>query len=158
VSIELTLLLLLLAPCSSDDGYVRDLKTFVARGLQITRCPTTQRLRVSTQDEQGLAAAGPAGAAARNSAAGIVPECCHDSDVDLEAFVAPPSFSFASSPSEVISSINNINLAESIAKHRSWAMPVGEKGAGEKAAAAAAVTAAVGAQSDTDGEDARAVC
>lgn len=155
MSIELTLLLLLLAPCSSDDGYVRDLKTFVARGLQITRCPTTQRLRVSTQDEQGLAAAG---AAARNSAAGIVPECCHDSDVDLEAFVAPASFSFASSPSEVISSINNINLAESIAKHRSWAMPVGEKGAGEKAAAAAAVTAAVGAQSDTDGEDARAVC
>jgi hypothetical protein len=148
-------LLLLLAACSSDDGYVRDLKDFVARGLQITRCPTTQRLRVSKQDEQGLAAA--VTAAARNSsAAGMFPECCDGSDVDVEAFVSPPSFSFGSSPSEVISSINNINLAESIAKHRSWAIPVGEKSAGEKAMAAAAVTAAVGAQSD--GDDAQAVC
>lgn len=154
----LLLLLLLFAGCSSDDGYVRDMKDFVACGLQITRCPTTQRLRVSTQDEQGLAAAVAAVAAARNSSVAGMVECCDHSDIDLEAFVAPPSFSFGSSPSEVISSINNINLAESIAKHRSWAMPVGEKGAGEKAAAAAAVTAAVGAQSDTDGDEVQAVC
>jgi hypothetical protein len=129
------------------------MKDFVARGLQLIRCPNSQRLRVSIQDESLLAAA-VASVAARSAgnSAGGVPE-----QEDLGDFATPPSFSFASSPSEVISSINNINLAESIAKHKQWAVPA-RGTAGEKAAAAAAVTAAVGAQTDTDGDEAQAAC
>lgn len=134
------------------------MKDFVAHGLQLIRCPKSQRLRVSVQDESLLAAA-VASVAARssgNSARGTAPEEC---GIDLDAFATPP-FSFASSPSEVISSINNIQLAESIAKHRQWAVPAQARGgsAGEKAAAAAAATAAVGAQTDTDGDEAQAAC
>lgn len=144
----------LAGPISSDDGYVRDMKDFVARGLQLIRCPNSQRLRVSIQDESLLAAAVASVAArsAGNSDGGVPAQ-----QEDLDAFATPPSFSFASSPSEVISSINNINLAESIAKHKQWAVPA-RGTAGEKAAAAAAVTAAVGAQTDTDGDEAQAAC
>lgn len=168
----------------TTSGYARDLKEFTARGLQVTRCPTTQRLRVSTAEEPGLAATAAAvmasiraseeSAAAAAAAAAVAAAdrdghaspapgiACHrissseDND-SADAFATPPSFSFASSPSEVISSINNINLAESIAKHKQWAMPLQGGSAGGKAAAAAAVTVAVASRSDSsDGEDTQA--
>lgn len=136
------------------------MKDFVAHGFKISRCPTTQRLRVSTQDSDTCLSASVASVVAARSNANTVGGAAAEdalplSDIDLSVFAGPPSFSFASSPSEVISSINNINLAESIAKHKQWAMPAAAAAAGEKAAAAAAVTAAVGGQqTDTDADEA----
>jgi len=87
-------------------------------------------------------------------------ECSHCAD-----FTTPPSFSFMSSPSELLSSINSINLAESIAKHKQWATQPAASASGDQAAAAvAAVAAASGADTgaDTEGDEANlpqlAVC
>lgn len=154
------------------------MKEFTARGLHLTRCPTTQRLRVSTAEEPGVPASaaaviasiraseGSAGGAASEQG-GASPAAAYTAagmrysgeEEGGDAFGTPPSFSFASSPSEVISSLNNIHLAESIAKHKQWAMPLTAQGAtvsaGGKAAAAAAVTVAVATRSDSD-EDTQA--
>jgi hypothetical protein len=88
---------------------------------------------------------------------------------DCEGFATPASFSYASSPSEIMSSINSINLAESIAKHKQWATQAAAATAAAaaaapagQAAAAAAATAAVGAATDahvgSDYEPQLAVC
>lgn len=148
--------------CSGDDGYVRDMKDFVARGIQLTRCPTTQRLRMSIPDESQLTAAMAAAKAARsNGGAQPAAECpvgCGCGAMQQEEdFSTPSAYSYASSPSEIMSSINSINLAESIAKHKQWTAPPPPVAAGGKAAAAAAVTAVVGAQAySSDGEEAQA--
>lgn len=179
-------------------GYVKNVQEFVARGLQVTRCPTTQRLRVSKPDEYlpsaaaAAAAAGmlvsPRGAGGRgnnssSNGGGGGNECGHiasngggvvgEHGEDDSVFVTPPSFSFGSSPSEIMSGINSINLAESIARHNQWAATAAAAASAitatatpaDKAAAAAAATAAVAAsggggvvraQADSDGEEAAA--
>lgn len=137
------------------------MKDFVARGIQLTRCPTTQRLRMSIPEESQLTAAMAASKAARSNGgtqpAAECPVGCVCGSQESEDFSTPPSYSYAASPSEIMSSINSINLAESIAKHKQWTAPPPPVAAGGKAAAAAAVTAVVGAQAySSDGEEAQA--
>lgn len=96
----------LAGPISGDEGYEHSLEGFVMEGLQVTRCPQTSMLRVnnttSTDTEQDpLAQYEPNMVAA---------------DGDM-LYPLP----LLSTPSELVSSINNINLRESIAKHKQWA-------------------------------------
>jgi len=94
----------------------------VAANIQLTRTPTPTSLRVSTAGEATLQAAAAAAAAAARSC-----PCASDSPDstaagDCEGCGANgPAFTFLSSPSELASSINSINLAASIAKHKQWA-------------------------------------
>jgi hypothetical protein len=117
---------------------------------------------MSIPEESQLTAAMAAAKAARSNgdtqpAAECPAACGCGSMLDDEGFATPPAYSYASSPSEIMSSINSINLAESIAKHKQWAAPPPPVAAGGKAAAAAAVTAVVGAQAySSDGEEAQA--
>lgn len=159
---------------------MRDLQDFVARGIQLTRCPNTQRLRVSDAGAAVVAmqAAAAAAAAVRSSAGGACgnSNCCQQQhshggndveggaeEVDGDAFVSPPSFSFLSSPSEIRASINSINLAESIAKHKQWAVPspvdspaatAPSPAAGDAATTAGSAPAQNNSGTDTEGEEA----
>eukprot|EP00878_Enallax_costatus_P035827 GHUV01040058.1.p2 GENE.GHUV01040058.1~~GHUV01040058.1.p2 ORF type:complete len:252 (+),score=68.59 GHUV01040058.1:1635-2390(+) len=95
----------LAGPVSGDDEYQHSLEGFVTEeGLKVTRCPQTSLLRVSSNntDEQDHAVF---------EASALV-----GSDGDM-LYPLP----LGTTPSELVSSINNINLQESISRHKQWA-------------------------------------
>jgi hypothetical protein len=78
--------------------------------MHVSRCPDTQRLRLSVPEDassNGDGAGGPASATAAQA----------ERVGDL---AASDLYASLATPSEVMSSINSINLAESIAKHKQW--------------------------------------
>lgn len=86
----------LAGPISGDECYEHNLDEFVAAGLQVTRCPTTQQLVVSVSDDASA-------------------------DEERNAGSGGSGAPLVRSPSEILQRVNNINLAESIAQHKQWA-------------------------------------
>jgi hypothetical protein len=126
--------------CCAD--YNHSLEGFVMDGLRVTRCPGTQMMRVSSARDhssvhmqEAAASAGTAGSmrgvgatvgAMAVDCGTMVPaslcalrKTCSSSDEDAGG----DTFPIVSCPSELVTSINNINLAESIAKHKQWTQP-----------------------------------
>eukprot|EP00879_Flechtneria_rotunda_P033498 GHRR01037110.1.p1 GENE.GHRR01037110.1~~GHRR01037110.1.p1 ORF type:complete len:273 (+),score=102.38 GHRR01037110.1:180-998(+) len=94
----------LAGPISADESYSHNVDSFVMQGLRVIRCPTTQLLCMSNTGSTTTAA----------SMAAAPAVSCADPVGGEMAFPLLPS------PSEVVSRINNMNLAESIAKYKQW--------------------------------------
>ncbi|KAF6266235.1 carbonic anhydrase [Scenedesmus sp. NREL 46B-D3] len=144
----------LAGPINGDDKYNRSLEGFVMDGLRVTQCPGTQLMRVSsahdTSSHAVLAAASARSAGTMRGVGGTVGamavECgttipaspcalrkTGSSSSREEAGSAASDecpLGIASSPSELATSINNINLAESIAKHKQWTQAGDTNGSG----------------------------
>jgi hypothetical protein len=136
--------------CAAD--YNHSLEGFVMDGLRVTRCPGTQMMRLSSAHDAARhsndaeAAAGSAGtmrgvggtvgAMAVEGSTTLPASLCvlrkTGSSSSEEAGVAGGDALFplgiVSCPSELVTSINNINLAESIAKHKQWTQPADTSG------------------------------
>jgi hypothetical protein len=128
--------------------YNHSLEGFVMDGLRVTRCPGTQMMRVSSAHDtsarahEAAAAAGTTGSMRGGGATvgAMAVDCgtmvpaslcalrktCSSSDEDASG----DTFPIVSCPSELVTSINNINLAESIAKHKQWTQPGDAAGSG----------------------------
>ncbi|KAF8057869.1 can [Scenedesmus sp. PABB004] len=130
----------LAGPISSDNGYDHSLEGFVSGGLTVTRCPATNRLRVSTTEEPSDGASPPASngggcrafASSGGASDGSAAAEAGDASLRSSSGVLLPLLS-----GDLMSSINNINLAESLAKHKHWAVPRSPTAAGAGASSAA---------------------
>ncbi|WIA15713.1 hypothetical protein OEZ85_002333 [Tetradesmus obliquus] len=138
----------LAGPISGDDNYNHSLEGFVMDGLRVTRCPGTQMMRLSSAHDAHThvheAEAAPGTAGSMRGFGGTVGAMSVDCGTTMpaslcalrktssrssseEAGAADGDALFplgiVSCPSELVTSINNINLAESIAKHKQWTQP-----------------------------------